>query len=133
MEVKMLNNTLIERILLTALSNGASFAEIFMEDTYHSNIKLLDNKIKDSIVGQDYGAGIRVFYGKKAIYAYTNDLSEKSLISAAKAVSKAETGHNNITEIKLINKQINLFSFDKPISGFHPLKTLGLKISTQNI
>lgn len=103
----MLNNTLIERILLTALSNGASFAEIFMEDTYHSNIKLLDNKIKDSIVGQDYGAGIRVFYGKKAIYAYTNDLSEKSLISAAKAVSKAETGHNNITEIKLINKQIN--------------------------
>lgn len=101
----MLKESLLEKVLTKALSNGADFAEVFVEDTYNSSIQLLDKQIKRAIEGKDYGAGIRVFYGIKAIYAFTNDLSEKSLMAAADAVSKADIGNANITSIDLMRKE----------------------------
>ena len=101
----MLKESLLEKVLTKALSNGADFAEVFVEDTYNSSIQLLDKQIKRAIEGKDYGAGIRVFYGAKAIYAFTNDLSEKSLMAAADAVSKADIGNANITSIDLMKKE----------------------------
>ncbi|MCD6101958.1 MAG: TldD/PmbA family protein [Candidatus Cloacimonetes bacterium] len=101
----MLKESLLEKVLTKALSNGADFAEVFVEDTYNSSIQLLDKQIKRAIEGKDYGAGIRVFYGAKAIYAFTNDLSEKSLMAAADAVSKADIGNANITSIDLMRKE----------------------------
>ncbi len=85
----MLPKPLIEKVIEKALSRGADFAELFVENQYQSNITLNDSKVKQSIVGRDYGAGIRVIYGSLAIYAYTNDLQEASLLAAADAVSKA--------------------------------------------
>ena len=102
----MLKESLLEKILIKALSNGADFAEIFIEDTYNSSIQLLDSQIKKVIEGKDYGAGIRVFYGTKAIYAFTNDLSEKSLLAAADAVSNADIGKGNIKAIDLRKKDV---------------------------
>ncbi len=85
----MLPRPLIEKVIDQALSRGADFAELFVENQYQSNINFNDSKVKQSIVGRDYGAGIRVIYGSLAIYAYTNDLTEASLLAAADAVSKA--------------------------------------------
>ncbi|RLC49654.1 MAG: TldD/PmbA family protein [Candidatus Cloacimonadota bacterium] len=97
----MLDKKLVEKVIDKALSNGADFAEIFVEDTYNSRIQFNDGKTKQNVIGKDYGAGVRVFYGETAIYAYTNDLSEKSLLSAAEAVSKAAKGNNIIKPIDL--------------------------------
>ncbi len=85
----MLPRPLIEKVIDQALSRGADFAELFVENQYQSNIAFNDSKVKQSIVGRDFGAGIRVIYGTLAIYAYTNDLTEASLLAAADAVSKA--------------------------------------------
>ncbi len=97
----MIKKELIEKVLDKALSNGADFAELFVENTYNSLISFNDNKTKQNIVGKDFGAGIRVFYGFTAIYAITNDLSEKSLLAAAEAASKAGTGKGKIEFIDL--------------------------------
>ena len=97
----MIERKLIEKVIDKALSNGADFAEIFMEDTYNSRINFYDSKTKQNIVGKDFGAGVRVFYGTTAIYAYTNDLSERSLLTAADAVSKAAKGTSIIQPIDL--------------------------------
>lgn len=97
----MLDKKLIEKVIDKALSNGADFAEIYVEDTYSSRISFNDSKTKQSIAGKDFGVGVRVFYGTTAIYAFTNDLSEKSLLAAADAVSKAAKGGNIITSIDL--------------------------------
>ena len=102
----MIKKLLLEKVLLKALSNGADFAEVFVEDTFESKIQLLDRKIKNSIEGNDFGAGIRVFYGTKAIYAFTNNLSEKSLLAAADAVSKADAGKNEILKIDLMSEKV---------------------------
>ncbi|MCF7793266.1 MAG: TldD/PmbA family protein [Candidatus Cloacimonetes bacterium] len=109
----MLDRKLIEKVIDKALSNGADFAEIYVEDTYNSRISFNDSKTKQSIAGKDFGAGVRVFYGTTAIYAYTNDLSERSLLAAADAVSKAAKGGKIITSIDLTK---NTFT------NLHPIK-----------
>ena len=108
----MLDKKLVEKVIDKALSNGADFAEVFVEDTYNSRIQFNDNKTKQNVVGKDFGAGVRVFYGTTAIYAYTNDLSEKSLLSAAEAVSKAVKGND-------VTKPINLIKHD--FTNIHPI------------
>ena len=102
----MIKKLLLEKVLSRALLNGADFAEIFAENTYNSRIQFNDNKTKQNVVGNDFGAGIRVFYGKTAIYAYTNDLSEKSLLAAADAVCKAAKGNNFVTSIDLTSTKV---------------------------
>jgi len=107
----MIKKELIEKVIEKALSNGADFAEIFVENTYNSLISFNDSKTKQNIVGKDFGAGVRVFYGHTAIYAITNDLSEKSLLNAAEAVSQAGKG-------KTVKPYIDLTKID--FNDIHP-------------
>ena len=97
----MIEKKLFEKVIDKALSNGADFADVFVEDSYNSQIEFNSSKTKQSIVGKDFGAGIRVFYGETAIYAYTNDLSEKSLLAAAAAVSQALSGTDKVNCLDL--------------------------------
>src|SRR6187402_3357364 len=84
--------SLIEKTLNEALSTGADFAEIFAEESYSSRLSVIDSCPKEALVGRQYGAGIRVHFGKEEIYITTNDLSEAGLIKAAKTASQAKTG-----------------------------------------
>jgi|SRR5690554_2779774 TldD protein len=112
----MISQELIAKVLERALSNGADFAELFLENTYNSSIRFYDGKTQQSIVGKDFGIGIRVFYGISAIYAYTSDLSEKGLLSAADAVSKADSKDQIITP-----KGLNRVR----VENIHPVKIPG--------
>jgi TldD protein len=119
----MIKEVLINKVIDKALSNGADFAEIFAENTFNSLINFNDNKTKHNIVGNDFGAGVRVFYGHTAIYAYTNDLSEKSLLAAADAVSKAANS-------KTRNKAINLTKLE--FENIHPIQIPNNTISKKD-
>lgn len=85
----MLSKKVIENVLYAALSTGGDFAEIFVEDRYNTNIKMVGGYIENSISGRDYGVGIRVFDGLNSAYGYTNDSSEENLIKVAKEVALA--------------------------------------------
>lgn len=74
---------ILTKALDAALSTGADFADIFVEDTYSSNLTVLSSKADQAIVGQLYGAGIRLFFGHEIVYVTTNDLSEAGLVKAA--------------------------------------------------
>ncbi|MBI5098221.1 MAG: TldD/PmbA family protein [Nitrospirae bacterium] len=52
-------------------------------------IQLEDDKIEKIVSGVDSGVGVRVIFGDKSAYAYSNDFSEDSLINIARAVSSA--------------------------------------------
>lgn len=85
----MLSKKVIENVLYAALSTGGDFAEIFVEDRYNTNIKMVGGYIENSISGRDYGVGIRVFDELNSAYGYTNDSSEENLIKVAKEVALA--------------------------------------------
>ncbi|MBN2830065.1 MAG: TldD/PmbA family protein, partial [Candidatus Cloacimonetes bacterium] len=82
----MLDQSIVKRLIDRALGNGADFAEIYQESTNRSTLQLFDSKAQNATAGIDSGIGIRVFYGKKAIYAYTSDLSEETLMKTVDAV-----------------------------------------------
>lgn len=95
-----------ERVLLAALSTGGDFAEIFAEDTLTGNIRMIDDKIDSASTGKFYGAGIRVLKGVNCVYATTNDLTEKGLITCAKKAAASLDGNpSTLPPIQWIDRQ----------------------------
>jgi TldD protein len=89
----MLARDVAERVLARALSTGADYAEIYLEDAFSGSMRMLDGKVDEISSGREHGAGVRVFKGLMAAYAYSTDTSENGLLStaykAALAVSQA--------------------------------------------
>lgn len=98
---------ILSKALDAALSIGADFAEIFIEDTYSSQLSVLNSKPERAIVGQLYGAGIRLFFGHEVVYVTTNDLSEKGLIKAALNAAQTHAFNKTPQPINLIPKKFD--------------------------
>lgn len=76
-------------VLTKALSSGGEFADIFVERSAPFSIVCEDGKIEKVISGFDYGAGVRLIFGERTAYAYTNELTTESLLEIADAVRQA--------------------------------------------
>lgn len=85
---ELITRQLAGDVIDMALSGGADFAEIFVEDRQTAGLSFLDGRVKNAASGQSRGAGVRAFYGTRAVYAHTNDLSREGLMAVAKAVSQ---------------------------------------------
>jgi len=87
--MKRLPDELLSRILKSALSRGGDYADVFIEHIEPMSIQLEDDKIEKLSSGVNAGIGVRVVFGEKSAYAYSNDFSEDSLFSVAETVSRA--------------------------------------------
>lgn len=76
-------------LLKKALSRGGDYADVFVEHLQPLMIQMEDNRIEKISSGTDSGAGIRVVFGDRSAYAYSNDFSTASLDNIAEAVSRA--------------------------------------------
>lgn len=76
----MIDKHIINDILGKALSSGGDFAEVFVEDTHRSSLKLIDGVIESAVSGRDFGIGIRIIKGLASVYAYSNDSSKEGLL-----------------------------------------------------
>jgi TldD protein len=90
----MISQESVKRVLAAALKNGGDLAEIYLENSVNLSLVLDDGRLEQAVQGNDIGGGVRVFYGNTAAYAYTDDLSEESLIEAARAAAAAAKGTN---------------------------------------
>src|SRR3990170_4529344 len=110
----MLDKELLLRVLKKTISSGGEYAEIFVENKKPTLIHLEDSKIEKVISGVDYGLGIRLIYDGRTAYAYSNDLSEESLLNAA---SKKAT--DSIIDLKTkspsVSFDIRLFPENVPV------------------
>ena len=68
-----MKKTDLKTIINEKITEGASFAEVFMEHKQTLSIRLEDNKIEQLQYGRDCGAGIRQLRGDKTFYNYTNN------------------------------------------------------------
>src|SRR3954466_6538613 len=87
--ITMIEESVLQRVLGTALRSGGEFAEVFAEDKRNSSARLDDGKIEELTSGLDRGAGIRVVRGETTGFAHTADLSEDGLRAAAEAAAAA--------------------------------------------
>jgi TldD protein len=85
----VIEESVISRVLGTALRTGGDFAEVFVEDKRSSSAMLDDGKVEELTSGRDRGAGIRVVVGDTTGFAHTADLTEAGLSAAAEAAAAA--------------------------------------------
>ncbi len=88
----MLNETVVEHTLAAALETGADFAELYVEETKQNQINMVNGNVETAVSGLDYGAGLRLFFGNRTLYAFTNDTTEKSLIALARQTAASAKG-----------------------------------------
>ena len=100
----MISKKLAQLVLNAALSTGADFAEIFIEETYVENISLDNGNCETATNSVIYGAGIRLLNKLQSVYGYTNDLSKKGLLELAKTLASSfnEKRKVNVTSIKQV-------------------------------
>lgn len=88
----MLEETTARRVIKEALREGGDFADVYVERRRGYNLRLEEGKVEENTSGSEAGAGVRVMRGESVAYAYTNDLSEASLIETARAAAAASRG-----------------------------------------
>ena len=96
-EVLLLQTGIAEEVLAKAVSTGADFGEIYMEDQTGQTINLKSGRIQAVSPSRTHGAGIRVFVGTQAIYVYTNDTSREGLLACAEKAAAAVNGGKGCT------------------------------------
>lgn len=89
----MLDNLDISAILRRALAGGGEFADIYFEESATTTVVCEDGKIEKVLAGTDRGVGIRVISDLRTAYAFTNEVTEASLVSLAETVSRAVKGN----------------------------------------
>ncbi len=75
----MLHSHIAHTVIDHALSLGARFAELFIEHHQTSNINTLNETVESVTSGIDFGIGIRMVFGQKVLYGYTNKTEAQEL------------------------------------------------------
>ncbi len=99
----MISKTLAIDVLNAALSTGADFVEIFLEQTDSSSLLLENGKLESSLTTTSYGAGIRLLNKLQSVYGHTNDLTRRGLLKLANSLAKSFNGERLLT-VEKINK-----------------------------
>ncbi|MDR3207044.1 MAG: TldD/PmbA family protein [Oscillospiraceae bacterium] len=98
----MLDKHLVQDVLTAALSTGGDFAELFVENNAKNNIAMVGGVIEKALTGVDYGAGLRIFNGTNAVYAYTNDTARENLLRVALEAARALKGTPHVTVLPFV-------------------------------
>lgn len=71
----LIEQSLAQNVLDYALKKGADFAELFVERDDRAQCEILSSKVHQVGGGIDFGIGVRLIYGTKVLYGYTNSRS----------------------------------------------------------
>ncbi len=75
----MLDTPIARSVIDHALSLGADFAELFIERNQVNSISTLSSEVQAVQSGIDFGIGVRIVYGTKVLYGYTNRTENEEL------------------------------------------------------
>ncbi len=77
--IQLLDKQVAKSVIDYGLFLGSDFVELFVEKTQNQSIKILNSKVDDIGGGVDFGIGIRLVYGSKVLYGFTNNPTEEEL------------------------------------------------------
>ncbi len=101
----MISKSTAEAVLLSAVSNGAEFAEIFVENNIKNTLGVVNGNVERANSGVDSGCGIRIINGDRVVYVYTNKLDKDNLVRLAKESAEVIKGTSSIKNIVLCDKE----------------------------
>ena len=90
---------LLKKVILTAMSKGGDYADLYFEHTINNYSNLEDGKVNQASSNIAYGVGIRVLKGDQTGYAFTEIITPEAMLKAAgTAASIANDTGKSITE-----------------------------------
>lgn len=94
----MINKELLNQLVKQAMELGADWCDLYIEDTFYTDLLLRDGVVGAGGTHIDFGCGIRVLKGEKTGYAYSESLDYDKLMSAVKSASAiAQCANTNQT------------------------------------
>ena len=108
----MIKNFSLSKILKTCLKNGGDFAEIFFEKSDSTQVSCDDKSIEKVLSGTDQGLALRVLHNGETAYAYTNDVTEKSILELASKLAEAVKAKSFTKDIQLVSSKA---SWNNPV------------------
>ncbi len=96
-----LDKAMLDRVIRKALALGGEFADVYVENRISRNILLEEARFKSAEFGISQGAGVRVILGDKTGYAYTDEVSEPTLLRAAEVASYIARGGKAATPVNV--------------------------------
>ena len=109
----MISREICSRVLLSAVSTGADYAEIFAEHTTNHAVSMIANRVEsinDTVIA---GAAVRVYKGLRSVMASTVDTSETGLVACAQKAAEA-LGQGDA--------QIDIVLRERLFGDIHPVK-----------
>ncbi len=106
----LLSRESVARILEAGLERGGDFADLYAEDTVVTALTRRDRKIRDIQYNVQRGVGIRVISGKVVGYAHTADVSQESLLEAARTAGRIAKGEVRSVTVELANAKLHALS-----------------------
>ena len=88
----MLDKKLLQKLIDEALSTGADFAEIFLEDTMSSRISVTSGDVTSTSASNVHGAGVRLILGVDEVYGYTNKITFDAILEVVKNLRASFNG-----------------------------------------
>lgn len=117
-----LNDAALSRALAEITSYGVDDADLYFQYTRSEGWSLEEGIVKTGSFSIDQGVGVRAVSGEKTAFAYSDDISEASLLDAARTVrsiSGAGQGGRVKTPKRKIATSRSLYQ------GLDPIATLG--------
>lgn len=122
----MIRESLVHAVLDEALRTGGDFSELYMQDSEFNTISMVDGKVENANYRRRAGAGVRVLCGTRSAYAYTADMSEASLIAAARAAAYALKGAKDTEAKAVCVRRIGASNAKIPFSEINNSKRIDL-------
>ena len=126
-----LDEALLRRVLSAALSQGGDHADVFVQHASSTSLSLEDGEVNRAYAGVGVGAGVRVVHDDQTGYAYTEDLSERALVEAARTAATIASGpaRPGPTSIHVAPLRTDLYGAGRPWDEVHTPEKLPLLVN----
>ncbi len=112
----MLRKEELQDLLNHALETGADFAEIYLEDTVSSVIRVISGEVTSVDGSNIFGAGVRLIQGVDEVYGYTNHVSYDAILNVVKNLRASFKGEVHKT-LPLGEKKPYVDNVKKPMKS----------------
>jgi TldD protein len=106
---------LANKVMQVGLDCGATFVELFVEETRDSSLLFKDQKVESAAAGTEFGIGVRLLYGTQVLYAHTSSEKEDDIISIIKKLALAAPSMEQKTQGDFANSLVK-------VNQLHPVE-----------
>jgi TldD protein len=127
LDASNLTRSKLETALDTIYQHDNDFADLYFQSSQHETWVLEDGIIKEGIYKIELGVGVRAVSGEKTGFAYSDEISPKALMKAAKAsrsISKSG-GKHKVASLKK-SHPASRYHAENPLLGMQEQEKIAL-------